>query len=63
MRSARTRKIRDCHRRYHDPGRVGDVERFRAEMAGAFAWRYPGRARGFGVLFPNRDLHRAQYRA
>jgi len=61
MRNARTGEIGGHHRRYCDAGRAGDVERFRAEMAGTLTGRRPDRARAFRVLFSDRHLYCFQY--
>jgi len=60
---ARAGKIRGRYWGHHDADRAGDVERLRAEMAGTFTRRHPDRARAFGILFPNRHLHRPQHLA
>ena len=52
---------------YHDYWRggdacgSGDVERFRAKMAGPTARRHSDRARTFFVLFSHRHLHRSEH--
>ena len=58
---ARTWKVHRDHRRRRHTSRTGAMERFRAKMAGAIAWRHSDRARTFLVLFSHRYLHRFKH--
>ena len=58
---ARPWKIHPNHRCDYHGGGTGDVERFRAEMAGTIAGRYPDGEGAFGILFSDRHLHHSQH--
>ena len=58
---ARAWKVHRDHRRRRHTSRTGAMERFRAKMAGAIAWRYSDRARTFLVLFSDRYLYRSEH--
>src|SRR6266699_450020 len=58
---ARPGKIHPDHWCDHHAGGTGDVERFRAEMAGTIARGCPNREGTFGILFSDRHLHHSQH--
>jgi hypothetical protein len=58
---ARLGKIARGNRGRYDAGRIVSVGRVRAEMAWPPARRCSDRARAFGLLFPDRHVHRAEH--